>query len=81
MLPPAISGADSKRERVANVTEDVGDKGASSAAGASKASTVEMAIVYIKSLQAELEVTKTKLDTAEKKLAASTSSAGSQASD
>jgi hypothetical protein len=40
-----------------------------------------MAIVYIKSMQAELRVTKDKLDTAEKKLAEGNSSAGSQTSD
>jgi hypothetical protein len=37
--------------------------------GNSKASTVEMAIVYIKSLQMELAETKAKLEIAEKKLA------------
>ncbi|RMZ84512.1 hypothetical protein DV737_g1129, partial [Chaetothyriales sp. CBS 132003] len=71
-----------KREKQSAASEtEAGDRAAPSIQGASKASTVEMAIVYIKSLQAELKVTKDKLETAERKLADGGSSAGSQASD
>jgi hypothetical protein len=82
LLPPSITAAAGKRAESANDTEAEGEqKPTSSSQGASKASTVEMAIVYIKSMQAELRVTKDKLDTAEKKLAEGNSSAGSQTSD
>jgi hypothetical protein len=46
-----------------------GEKNGTATQGNSKASTVEMAIVYIKSLQTELAETKAKLESAEKKLA------------
>ena len=79
LLPPSISGNGGKKDRSSTTPEH--DAG-SALQGASKASTVEMAIVYIRSLQAELKVTKDKLDTAEKKLADhSSSSAESQASE
>jgi hypothetical protein len=83
LLPSAITGAGLKKERATTSSgEAVNDeKTAPSIQGASKASTVEMAIVYIRSLQAELKVTQDKLENAEKKLAEGTSSAGSQASD
>ncbi|RMZ90456.1 hypothetical protein DV736_g2306, partial [Chaetothyriales sp. CBS 134916] len=82
LLPTSISAAVGKREKQAATSEtDNGDKAVPSIQGASKASTVEMAIVYIKSLQAELKLTKDKLETAEKKLAEGGSSADSQASD
>ncbi|RMZ85123.1 hypothetical protein DV738_g19, partial [Chaetothyriales sp. CBS 135597] len=82
LLPTSITAAVSKREKHSATSEtDNGDKAVPSIQGASKASTVEMAIVYIKSLQAELKMTKDKLETAEKKLADGGSSAGSQASD
>lgn len=80
LLPPAITTVVGKRERAASVVDEQSDK-PQSGQGASKASTVEMAIVYIKSLQAELQVTKDKLETAEKKLAEGNSSAESQTSD
>lgn len=80
LLPPSISSPTTKKE-IPTEPETPG-KAAANAAGASKASTVEMAIVYIKSLQAELADTQHKLDAAEKRLAAETnSSAGSQASE
>jgi hypothetical protein len=44
------------------------DKTSNSPQGNSKANTVEMAIVYIRSLQSELTETKAKLKSAEKKL-------------
>ena len=82
LLPPAITGGGGKKERNPSTPEDDnGDKSASSIQGASKASTVEMAIVYIRSLQAELKMTRDKLETAEKKLAEGNSSASSQTSD
>ena len=78
LLPPAITTRAGKREKPV-IPED--DKNAAGIQGASKASTVEMAIIYIKSLQAELKVTREQLDHAEKKLAEGNSSAGSQTSD
>jgi hypothetical protein len=58
------------RERSNSIGNSIdGDKNGAAPQGNSKASTVEMAIVYIKSLQLELAETKAKLDTAEKKLA------------
>ena len=81
LLPPAISGGGGKKERTPTTPEnDDGDK-SGSLQGASKASTVEMAIIYIRSLQAELKVTRDKLENAEKKLAEAHSSGGSQTSD
>lgn len=80
LLPPSISSPTTKKE--VNLEPETPGKASSSGQGASKASTVEMAIVYIKSLQAELADTKDKLNAAEKKLAADTnSSVGSQASE
>ncbi|RMD39326.1 hypothetical protein DV735_g5799, partial [Chaetothyriales sp. CBS 134920] len=82
LLPASITAAVNKREKHSATSEtDNADKAAPSIQGASKASTVEMAIVYIKSLQAELKMTQDKLETAEKKLADGGSSAGSQTSD
>jgi hypothetical protein len=46
-----------------------GEKISNSVQGNGKASSVEMAIVYIRSLQTELAETKAKLENAEKKLA------------
>jgi hypothetical protein len=80
LLPPAISTAMNKRDK-SSVGEAESAEKLSAIQGASKASTVEMAIVYIRSLQAELQETKHKLDHAEKKLAEGNSSAGSQASE
>lgn len=83
LLPSAITGGGGKKDRATNSSGEAEniDKSAAAIQGASKASTVEMAIVYIKSLQAELKVTRDKLETAEKKLVEGTSSAGSQVSD
>lgn len=84
LLPPSITAGVVKKEKASSTENEDCEKTTSSAnaaQGASKASTVEMAIVYIKSLQEELKMTKDKLDTAEKKLADCISSAGSQASD
>ncbi len=81
LLPASIAAAVSKREKNAAAEDDEnGEKGQASI-GASKASTVEMASIYIRSLQAELKSTKDKLENAEKKLAEGSSSAGSQHSD
>lgn len=79
LLPPAITAAGARKEK--NIAKEDGGESdkPSAAAGASKASTVEMAIVYIRSLQAELQVTKDKLEAAEKSLADGNSS-GSQTS-
>jgi len=79
LLPPSITAAAARKEK-ASAKEEGGDSDKpSAAAGASKASTVEMAIVYIRSLQAELQVTKDKLEVAEKSLAEANTS-GSQTS-
>lgn len=69
LLPPSITSP-IKREKSASKDDngdDTSDR-AGGAAGTSKASTVEMAIVYIKSLQAELKETKEKLEVAERTL-------------
>lgn len=81
LLPASITAAaiGKKEKDIKDEGGESGDKSAS-AQGASKASTVEMAIVYIKSLQQELSVTKAKLEAAETKLTEGNSS-GSQASD
>lgn len=78
LLPQQIV-ANGKKERANSAEGDDGEKGGSGP-GTSKASTVEMAIVYIKSLQAELKVTQEKLELAEKKSAdrGSTSSQSSE---
>jgi len=73
-LLPANILATGKKERNSSADGEEGDKATSAGQGASKASTVEMAIVYIKSLQAELSTTKDKLATAEKQLAEGRSS-------
>lgn len=65
LLPPTPA-TKSKRDRSGSIDGDSADKAA--AAGNSKASTVELAIAYIKSLQAELSETKAKLKDQEKKL-------------
>ncbi|KAJ9661797.1 hypothetical protein H2198_001762 [Neophaeococcomyces mojaviensis] len=79
LLPASITAAARKDK---NGTKDEGDTSDKPTAGqgASKASTVEMAIVYIRSLQAELKETRDKLEAVEKSLAEGNSS-GSQASD
>ncbi|KAF7507956.1 hypothetical protein GJ744_009853 [Endocarpon pusillum] len=65
LLPPTPATR-GKRDRSGSIDGDSGDKAA--AAGNSKASTVELAIAYIRSLQAELSETKAKLEDQEKKL-------------
>jgi hypothetical protein len=74
LLPPSILIANSKKEKSPKDETEDGDantaKGAGAGQGASKASTVEMAIVYIKSLQNELQETKDKLEAVEKRAAA-----------
>lgn len=78
LLPQQIM-ANGKKDRANSAEGDDGEKGGSGP-GTSKASTVEMAIAYIKSLQAELKLTKEKLELAEKKVAdrGSTSSQSSE---
>lgn len=95
LLPPTILATNAKKDRTsasttpatpaaagANDIDDGDGKPSAAGQGASKASTVEMAIVYIKSLQTELKETKEKLDAAEKKIAGGerSSSAESQIS-
>ena len=77
LLPPAIMAA-ARKDRVSLKEESAADKSAA-AQGASKASTVEMAIVYIRNLQAELKDTKDRLEATEKVLAEGVAS-GSQTS-
>lgn len=84
LLPASILGLNGKKDRASShENEETEAKAAASASaqGTSKASTVEMAIVYIRSLQSELAETKDKLEAAEKRLAEGTSSAESQASE
>lgn len=82
LLPPSIMSPPIKKEKCGNGTDGESSSKNANAQGASKASTVEMAIIHIKNLQAELDETKARLATAEKKLAeGSNSSAGSQASE
>lgn len=70
LLPSSILAANAKKDRASSQENDDGEsKPTASAQGTSKASTVEMAIVYIKSLESELKETKGKLEAAEKKLA------------
>ena len=64
LLPQQIM-AGGKKDK-ANSTEGEECEKGGSGPGTSKASTVEMAIIYIKSLQAELRVTQEKLQLAEK---------------
>lgn len=76
LLPPTIAGK-GKRDRSGSIEGDSGDK--SAASSNSKASTVELAITYIKALQAELSDTKAKLEDREK-TPAEVSSGGDSAS-
>ena len=78
LLPPSIL-ASNRKDRAGSNENEEGDKSAGSQS-ASKASTVEMAITYIRALQAEVRETKDKLDATEKKLADGHSSS-SQASE
>lgn len=84
LLPPSMTsstkkekGSGSARETDANSP----DAGSGGGQGASKASTVEMAITYIKNLQTELQATKRKLADAEKRIAEGNFSEGSQGSE
>ena len=79
MLPPTplING---KKERTSSNDRDDCDKSGSIGQGTSKASTVELAIVYIRALQKDLADTKARLGLAEKRLAEGNSSS-SQTSD
>lgn len=79
LLPATITAAAARKDKNTAKEESCDNDKASAAAGASKASTVEMAIIYIRSLQAELQVTKDKLEAAERSLAEGNSS-GSQTS-
>lgn len=64
-----------KKERASSNDGDEGEKpGGSMGQGNSKASTVELAIVYIRALQKDLADTKARLEVAEKKLAEGNSS-------
>lgn len=76
LLPASITTA-SRKDKV-GVKEESGETSdkLGSSQGTSKANTVEMAIVYIKSLQAELKETRDKLEVAEKTLADGTQSSG-----
>ena len=78
LLPASITAAN-KRNAAKEESADAQDK-SGGGQGTSKANTVEMAIVYIKDLQNELQETKRKLDAAEKAIAEGTSS-GSQTSE
>jgi hypothetical protein len=69
-----------KKERTSSNDGDEGEKPGSMGQGNSKASTVELAIVYIRALQKDLADTKARLEVAEKKLAEGNSSS-SQTSD
>jgi chromosome segregation ATPase len=69
-----------KKERASSHDGDDGEKPGSMGQGNSKASTVELAIVYIRALQKDLADTKARLEVAEKKLAKG-NSGGSQTSD
>jgi hypothetical protein len=66
LLPPAPT-TNGKRARSGSLEGDSADKAAASSN--SKASTVELAIAYIKTLQAELADTKARLEDREKELA------------
>jgi hypothetical protein len=85
LLPQSILAPQGKKDRSgsqeAGETGEAESKSSATAQGTSKASTVEMAIVYIKSLQSELKETKDKLDAAEKRLAEGSSSGDSLSSD
>jgi Helix-loop-helix DNA-binding domain len=77
LLPP-IPFTKGKRDRSGSIDSDLGDK--SAASNNSKASTVELAIAYIRALQAELADTKAKLEAKEKQLAETNNSSGDNAS-
>jgi hypothetical protein len=79
LLPPTQVINGKKERRSSNDGED-GEKASSIGQGNSKASTVELAIVYIRSLQKDLAETQSRLEVAEKKLAEGNSSS-SQMSD
>ncbi|KAK5088541.1 hypothetical protein LTS08_001053 [Lithohypha guttulata] len=80
LLPASITAANRKeREQGKDSNGEASDKLAAMQ-GASKASTVEMAIIYIRSLQSDLQHTREKLEAAEKSLAEGNSS-GSQSSE
>lgn len=79
LLPATITAAAARKDKNTAKEESCDNDKASAAVGASKASTVEMAIIYIRSLQTELQVTKDKLEAAERSLAEGNSS-GSQTS-
>lgn len=66
LLPPTPI-TKGKRDRSGSIDGDSGDK--TGASNNSKASTVELAIAYIRALRAELSDTKAKLEDREKKLA------------
>lgn len=74
LLPP-VPVTKGKRDRAGSTDGDSGDK--ATASSNSKASTVELAIAYIKALQAELSDTKAKLEDSEKKLVEANSEGGS----
>ncbi|KAF9885608.1 hypothetical protein FE257_012699 [Aspergillus nanangensis] len=68
MIPPAFVQIKNAKESAATNTKN-GEKEKASNQQISKASTVEMAIDYIKALQQELEMTRSKLMAAEARLA------------
>lgn len=80
LLPASITAANRKEKDNGKDSNGESSDKPAGAQGASKASTVEMAIVYIRSLQSELLATKQKLEAVEKSLAESNSS-GSQTSE
>lgn len=88
LLPASILGLNGKKDRASSHENEENDtkteesaSASAQAQGTSKASTVEMAIVYIRNLQSELAETKDKLEAAERRIAEGTSSAESQASE
>lgn len=80
LLPDSITAANKKEKDTGKDSNGESNDKSNAAQGTSKASTVEMAIVYIRSLQSELVITKQKLEAAEKVLAEGNSS-GSQTSE
>lgn len=78
LLPPNIASCTKKERSNSSDKGEAFDKNSAAAQGASKASTVEMAIVYIRNLQEELKETRDKLHEAQKRLADGSSSGGSQ---
>lgn len=75
-LLPQMPPTKGKRERSGSCDADSGDK--SGGSSNSKASTVELAIAYIRALQGELSATKTKLAEAEAKLSKGSSDESDQ---